>query len=79
MFVYSRRSILLLGHVFLLMEFILKLYGLLFQLLFLALIASPSFVLLYAIDTLIEPSYTLKVIGGQWYRIMKFQVYLQIF
>ncbi len=33
----------------------------------LALIAAPSFVLLYAMDEVIDPTMTIKVIGHQWY------------
>jgi len=33
----------------------------------LMLIAMPSFALLYAIDEVIDPKYTIKVIGHQWY------------
>jgi len=63
---YSRRSILLLGHVFTHGVYI-EIIWTIIPAIILALIASPSFVLLYAMDTVIEPSYTLKVIGGQWY------------
>jgi heme/copper-type cytochrome/quinol oxidase subunit 2 len=35
--------------------------------LILAAIGGPSFALLYALDEINEPDYTLKIVGNQWY------------
>lgn len=40
-------------------------------------IAFPSFVLLYAIDELISPTLTFKVIGHQWYWVYEYADYLK--
>ena len=40
-------------------------------------IAVPSFALLYAIDELIEPSLTVKVIGHQWYWSYEYSDYIE--
>ena len=39
----------------------------LFPITILTLIAVPSFILLYSMDEIVEPSITLKIIGHQWY------------
>ena len=39
----------------------------LFPIAVLTLIAVPSFILLYSMDEIVEPSITLKIIGHQWY------------
>jgi cytochrome c oxidase subunit 2 len=43
----------------------------------LMLIAFPSFVLLYAMDELIDPTITFKVIGHQWYWVYEYADYLK--
>lgn len=43
----------------------------------LVLIAFPSFVLLYAMDELIDPTITFKVIGHQWYWVYEYADYIK--
>lgn len=43
----------------------------------LMLIAFPSFVLLYAMDELIDPTITFKVIGHQWYWVYEYADYIK--
>lgn len=45
--------------------------------LILMLIAVPSFALLYAVDEIIDPSLSLKVIGSQWYWTYEFSDYVR--
>ncbi len=40
-------------------------------------IAIPSFVLLYAIEELIDPLITIKIIGSQWYWNYEYSVYFR--
>src|SRR5260221_11237624 len=43
----------------------------------LMLIAFPSFVLLYAMDELIDPTITFKVVGHQWYWVYEYADYIK--
>lgn len=43
--------------------------------LILTIIALPSFILLYSMDEIIEPSMTLKIIGHQWYWEYEYNLY----
>jgi len=62
LYLYHRVSILKLTH-----NSFLEFIWTFIPVIILSVIATPSFVLLYSMDEIIEPSITLKIIGHQWY------------